>query len=130
MNQSPVSGCAGLLQHWQLPWHAMHAYAVSMAMYHHVMLGGLLTPTATEYIASPFNVSSLGKNESSTIYFCINGLNGGRPDENGECPIPEVDIASQNLVTAATSSAPSVNGWGKRYMFWCTGAPFILYWLM
>jgi hypothetical protein len=51
-------------------------------------LGGLLTPTATEYIVSPFNVSSLAKNESSNIYFCINGLNGGRPDNNGECPIP------------------------------------------
>jgi len=64
-------------------------------------LGGLLTPAGTEYIVSPFNISSLGENEYSKIYFCINGLNEGRPDENGRCPIPPMEAA----MTQATSEA-------------------------
>lgn len=50
----------------------------------------LLVPTATEYIASPFNISDLDPDSKVDIYFCINGLNGGKPDANGTCPIPVI----------------------------------------
>ena len=50
---------------------------------------GLLTPTATEYIASPFNVSELPPDAKVDIFFCINGLNSGRMDAQGTCPIPQ-----------------------------------------
>ena len=50
---------------------------------------GLLTPTATEYIASPFNVSELPPDAKVDIFLCINGLNSGRMDAQGTCPIPQ-----------------------------------------
>jgi len=74
--------------------------------------GGYLQPTATEYIASPFNVSDLGDEDVVNIYFCINGLNGGRPDENGECPIPEKPAALATIAaTNAVSGSRHLGGW-------------------
>ena len=48
--------------------------------------GGLLSPTSSEYIASPFNMSSLPESAKASISFCVNGLNGGKPTADGICP--------------------------------------------
>lgn len=71
---------------------------------------GLLQPTATEYIASPFNVSALPPEGKVDIYFCINGLNGGRPDENGTCPIPVIQERGIQTSDMAPSVVPSAVG--------------------
>jgi len=55
-----------------------------------------LQPAATEYIVSPFNVSSLGLDDVVDIYLCINGLHGGRPIEDGVCPIQYKAIDQEN----------------------------------
>jgi hypothetical protein len=45
--------------------------------------GGLLSATASEYISSPFFVTDIPASSWSVIPFCINGLNGGRPNGDG-----------------------------------------------
>jgi hypothetical protein len=77
---------------------------------------GLLTPTATEYIASPFNVSALPPDSKADIYFCINGLNDGRPDANRRCAIPSVvferpaDVLGGNPVSNSSRRLYSLAG--------------------
>jgi hypothetical protein len=58
---------------------------------------GLLTPTATEYIASPFNVSELPPEAKVDIFFCINGLNNGSVDADGTCPIPQLTAQAADV---------------------------------
>lgn len=83
---------------------------------------GLLQPTATEYIVSPFNVSDLGSDDVVDIYFCINGLNGGKPNEDGECPIPTnggiagMSIGS-SMEEAAANSLSSDATFGKKLTY-------------
>ena len=69
---------------------------------------GLLAPTATEYIASPFNVSELPSDAKVDIYFCINGLNGGKPDANGTCQIPRIEPREEARLNSQVSSSTAV----------------------
>jgi len=68
---------------------------------------GLLSPTITEYIASPFNVSDLPSDATENIYFCINGLNGGKPDANGTCQIPRIPQREDAISSNASSDVVS-----------------------
>lgn len=55
----------------------------------YVANGGLIQGQGREYITSPLlKVQSVPVADRETIFFCINGLNGGRPDAEGKCPAP------------------------------------------
>lgn len=86
----------------------------------------LWEPTATEYIVSPFNISELSPEAKVDIYFCINGLNGGKPDANGTCPIPVMpgrgkgaEVLSETIIapTSAMSYYSLVILLGTSYIY-------------
>lgn len=64
--------------------------------------GGLLSAEGTEYITSPFDVNAVPSSKKVAIPFCVNGLNGGRPDGNGRCPAP----TDFNAVIAKSGGSP------------------------
>eukprot|EP00890_Picochlorum_soloecismus_P005976 jgi/Picsp_1/637/NSC_00633-R1_---NA--- len=88
-------------------------------------------PTATEYIVSPFNVSDLGSDDVVDIHFCINGLNGGKTDESGTCPIPTNSgtagrsIGSSTEEVAASLSSDATFGKKLTYMLLLNIASFL-----
>jgi hypothetical protein len=49
--------------------------------------GGLLSPTSSEFIVSPFFHDDVPQSSKATIPFCINGQNGGKPNPDGSCAI-------------------------------------------
>jgi hypothetical protein len=49
--------------------------------------GGLVSPTSSEWIVSPFYQQEVSEENKAAIPFCINGQNGGRPNPDGSCAL-------------------------------------------
>ena len=49
--------------------------------------GGLLAPTSSEWISSPFYQENISQKFKAAIPFCINGQNGGMPNADGSCAL-------------------------------------------